>query len=252
MRRSSNHKGTAVLEPPRELSPEEVAFRDNPVLFVEVARDWAAGGNAPTPAHEAWLRELPVRRIREPKAARAALWEVLSYPERGRAIAWLDRTGLLEEIFPIWYGEARLRELRLKAVEEVHLERWAKGLSKLALNRLNKYMDQRIDNQLNGWALASLATLLLESNGYTERYGERLNEELRELGATDNERMRVLTAVIENPFLQVAFARESEYAEQKFSPTTIVAVLATLFADERATSEQRAQAMRLADRMLTK
>ena len=236
---------------PREISPEEQAFRDHPARFVELARDWAAGGNAPTSEHEAWLRELPVRRIREPQLAREALWELLSYPERGRALACLDKTALLEEIIPIWYGNKDLRALRLQAVEELHLERWAKGLSKSALNRLNAYMDQRVEKRLSGWALAALATLLLESNGYTERYSERLNEELRELGATDGERMRVLTAVIEYPFLNVAFRRNGEYAEQKFSPTTIVAALSTLFADSRAKDELRNKAVQLAEKLLS-
>jgi hypothetical protein len=31
-------------------------------------------------------------------------------------------------------------------------------------------MDRKVDGRLNGWGLTSLATLVLESNGYTERY----------------------------------------------------------------------------------
>jgi hypothetical protein len=185
------------------------------------------------------------------EAARPALWELLSYPERGRALAWLDKVRLLEEIIPIWYGNMEQRLLHLRAVEELHLERWAKGLSKPALNNLNAHMDKSVDKRTNGWALAALATLLLESNGFTGRYGERLNEELKELGATDAERMRVLTAVIENPFLNVAFRTSGAYSEQKFSPTTIVAALSTLFADPRAKEELRVKAVQLADWMLT-
>jgi len=242
----------STAEAGRERSPEEAEFESNPVRFVEVARDWAAGGSAPTPAHEQWLRELPVRRIRKPETAREALWDLLSYPERGRALVWLDKMRLLEELIPIWYGDAELRALRLRAVEEVHLERWAEELSKKALARLNAAMSERTDSRLSGWGLAALATLLLESNGYTERYGERLNEELRELGATDAERMKIMTAIIEYPFLRMAFKRDGDFAELKFSPVTVVAGLSTLFADEKAATELRARAGQLADRLLTK
>jgi len=239
------------LEPERELSPEEAAYRDNPVMFVELARNWASGGEPPTKQNEAWLQSLPRRRIRQPEMARDALWGVLSAPERGRALAWLDKMGLIEELIPIWLGDAKLRALRLRAVEEVHRERWAKSLSKAALNRLNAFMDQKVDGRLNGWALASLATLALGSNGYTERYNERLNEELRELGATEAERMRVMTAVIEYPFLHVAFTKDGEYAESKFSPTTIVAALSTRFADEKVSEEDRERAVKRADELMT-
>lgn len=249
---SDNKSGASILERPHETSSIESEFRTNPVRFVELARDWAAGGQPPADRHEEWLRSLPRRRIRRPDTAREALWEILSVPERGRALSWLDKVGLLEEIIPIWYGDPALRARHLQAVEEVHLERWAQGLSKRALQKLNAIMDQRVDGRLSGWGLTALATLLLESNGYTERYHERLNEELRELGATDGERMRVLTAIIEYPYLHIAFTKDGEYAESNFSPTTIVAALSTQFADENVTDEQRRRAVHLADRMLTK
>jgi hypothetical protein len=242
----------ATLEPPREPSAAEIPFRNNPVLFVELARDWAAGGEAPTVEHEAWLKSIPRRRIRQPDSAREAFWGILSAPERGRTLAWLDKVGLLEELIPIWFGEPESRELHLRAVEELHLERWAKGLSKRALQKLNAYMDQRVDGRLNGWALAGLATLVIESNGYTERYNERLNEELRELGATDGERMRVMTAVIEYPFLRIAFRKDGEYAESNFSPATVVAALSMLFGDDNIKDDVRAKSVVLADGMLTK
>ncbi len=253
--RQTSHSGNTsatVIEPERELSPEEAAFRENPVMFVELAHQWAAGGERPSERHEAWLESLPRRRIRQPDLARESLWGVLSYPERGRALAWLDKMGLIEELIPIWLGDARKRDLHLRAVEEVHLERWAKGLSKTVLSKLNAFMDQKVDGRLNGWALTSLATLLLESNGYTERYGERLNEELRELGATEAERMRVMTAVIEYPYLHVALTKERNHADVKYSPTTIVATLATLYADRSVTDQQRSRAMTLTDGMLAR
>jgi hypothetical protein len=61
-----------------------------------------------------------------------------------------------------------------------------------------------------------------------------------------------MTAVIEYPFLHVAFTKDGEYAESKFSPTTVVAALSTRFADEKITDEQRARAVKLADGMLTR
>ncbi len=242
----------ATLEAPREPSAEEIEFKNNPLRFLELARDWAAGGNSPMPEHELWLRELPVRRIRRPEEARAYLWDLLAHPERGRALTWLDSVGLLEEIVPIWFGDAKLRALRLRAVEEVHIERWAETLSKKALGRLNRAMDERTDGGLSGWGLTALATLLLESNGYTERYGERLNEELKELGATDAERMKILTAIIEYPFLQIALTQTNESNEQKFSPVTIVAALSTLYADDRMAHDVRVKAGQRADQLLAR
>ncbi len=242
----------ATMGTAREPSAEESAFKNNPLRFLELARDWAAGGNSPMPEQEAWLRELPVRRIRRPEEARAVVWDLLSHSERGRALAWLDKVGLLEEIIPIWFGGAELRALRLRAVEEVHKERWAEKLSKKAFSRLNAAMDERTDGGLSGWGLTALATLLLESNGYTERYGERLNEELRELGATDAERMKILTATIEYPFLHIALTHASETIEQKFSPVTIVAALSTLYADDRAANDLRVRAVQRADQLLTR
>lgn len=234
----------------REPSAEEIEFKNNPLRFLELVRDWAAGGNPPMPEQEVWLGELPVRRIRQPESARAVLWDLLAYPERGRALAWLDRVGLLEEIIPIWFGDAKLRALRLRAVEEMHKEQWAEQLSKKALSRLNAAMNERTDGGLSGWGLAALATLLLESNGYTGRYGERLNEELRELGATDAERMKILTAIIEYPFLHIALTRASETIEQKFSAVTMVAALSTLYADDRVANDVRVRAAERADTLL--
>lgn len=253
MRQSSGTRTapSPAAAPEREPSPEELAFRSNPVLFAELARDWAMGGEAPTEEHEAWLRAIPRRRIRQPGSAREAFWALLASPHRARALEWLDRHNLLEELVPIWFGDARLRALHLRAVEELHREGWADGLSARAMNLLRSYMDERVDGRITGWGLAALATLLLESNGATGRYNERLNEELRELGATDAERMRVMTAIVEYPFLRSAF-RYGDTDGTKFSPTTVVAALSTLFADERATGEQRARAVKLADELLSR
>jgi hypothetical protein len=232
------------------VSSAEEMFRSNPVRFVELARDWAMGGEAPNPDHEKWLSAMPRRRIRKPDSAREALWSILSARERGRALAWLDSVGLLDELIPIWWGDERPRKLHLQAVEEVHRERWAERLSPHSLEKLNAIMNQPHPGRLDGWALAALAALLLESNGHTERYSERLNEELKELGATDEERMRVMTAVIEYPFLRTMLRGEAEHSATRFSPTTVVAALATMFADPDIDEEQRKLAVKLADQVL--
>src|SRR5512141_1339624 len=110
----------------------EADFRAHPALFVELAHEWAAGGSAPEYRYERCLADLPRPLFPDPIAAREALWGLLSYPERGRALAWLDKMGILEEMIPAWGGNAVRRALRLSAVEEVHRERWAAGMDSLA------------------------------------------------------------------------------------------------------------------------
>ena len=237
------HAYTNILHRP------EPDFREDPVLFVELAHAWAAGGPAPTPEHETWLRELPRPLISKPASARAALWGVLSFPERARSLAWLDRAGLLEEIIPSWSGDYFRQSLRLQAVDEVHLERWADGLSASAFDWLCVYQDQKADDRLGGWGLTGLSTLLLSGDEPAAAWALRVSKDLKALGAATGEIERVVTAIHEYPEFYEAIAANVPPA-RAISPTAIVATLATLMIIPEIPAETQARGTRFADSLL--
>jgi len=229
----------------------EAEFRDNPVLFVELAREWAAGGPEPTKEHTEWLQALPRPLIVKPASARDALWGVLSYPERARSLTWLDRAGILEELLPAWGGDYFRQALRLQAVEEVHLERWGAGLSKSSFEWLCVYQDQKADGRLGGWALTGLATLLLAGDEPANTFAVRVQQDLKALGASEGERERVLTAIREYPELYDALMT-STTPSRNFSPTAVVATLSTLFVIPRIPEDTCRRAMICGDKLLAR
>lgn len=227
----------------------ESEFRRNPVGFVELAHSWAAGGMVPSTEHETWLNRLSRPRITKPADARNALWGVLSYPERGRALVWLNRFELLNELLSSWEGNEARQSLRLRAVDEVHLERWAQGLTKIAFDWLCVYMDQRADGKLGGWALTGLATLLLTGDEETESWALRIEKDLLSFGAKPGETGRVVTAVREFPLLYDAIL-SGHALRRTISPTAIIATLSTLFAEPCHSDEIRIRGMQFADQLL--
>jgi hypothetical protein len=229
----------------------EADFRDNPVLFVELAREWAAGGPEPTKEHSDSLLALPRPLFAKTASARDALWGVLSYPERARSLSWLDRAGILEELIPSWSGDYFRQALRLQAVEEVHLERWADGLSKSSFEWLCVYQDQKLDSRLGGWALTGLATLLLAGDEPAASFAARVASDLKALGASEGERERVLTAIREYPDLQDALMT-CTLPTRNFSPTTVVATLSTLFVIPDVEPETCRKAIACCDKLLAR
>jgi hypothetical protein len=227
----------------------EAEFRENPVLFVELVHDWSAGGSMPASHHESWLRQLPRPIIATPSMAREALWGALSYPERARSLAWLHRMGILEELLPSWAGDETRQALRMNAVEEVHLERWAEGLSKPAFDWLCVNFDQKVENRLGGWALTGLATLLLTGDEPADSFALRVEADLKQLGAKPGECERVVTAIREFPLLEEAL-RTNHLPPQNFSPTGIVAAISTLFAQPGHSEDRFTQAIKGCDLLL--
>ncbi|HEY3295213.1 MAG TPA: hypothetical protein VGL38_07230 [bacterium] len=226
-------------------------FRDNPILFVELAHEWAAGGPRPEPQYEAWLRELPRPIISKPALAREALWGTLSYPQRAQSLEWLDSVGLLQEILPVWDGDPLRRALRLQAADEVRRERWSGGLSDTAFDWLSVYQDQRVDGRLGGWAMSGLTTLLLIGDNPPDIHAARVAADLKTLGANDGERERVLTAIREAPELFRTITTCSTPA-RTFSPTVIVAVLSSLMIEPDISEETMHRWITCADRLLTR
>lgn len=225
-------------------------FLADPVLFVELAHAWAAGGKAPRPDHEAWLAELARPCLSPSPSARKALWGVLGYPERGRALTWLDRNGLLAELLPCWNAPAEHRDLRLRAVEEIHLERWAAGLSKTVFDWLCVYNDGRF-GQLGGWALCALAVLLLEGRDNATAYAVRVETDLHTLGVDAAVIGRVKGAILEYEELLPAL-RSGILPVRNVNPASIVATLADIMARPDFSAESQAQAIFCADRLLAR
>ncbi len=218
----------------------------NPALFVELAHRWAAGGPAPERQHEEWLKELTRPFLRTPAEARDALWGVLSYPERGRGLVWLDRMGLLHELFPCWVGERERRNRRLQSVEELHLERWAGGLSNESLNRIGKRMEEKIDGRLNRWALAGLACLLLTGDTPALEHMTGVERDMTILGATPAEINVILGCCKEYP-KAYQFLVQGNRPENRLDLMTIAVCLSSLFAYPNLNDEQRKLAVSRAD-----
>lgn len=227
----------------------EADFQAKPLLFLELAQQWVAGDEEPTEEHELWLRRAPRPIVTCPSDARPALWEILTSPRRGRALAWLDRAGILEEILPVWSGEYLRQALRLQTVEEVHLEHWAEGLSEDAFDWLCVYQDQKVNGHLNGWAVTALATLLLTGDEPVESYLPRVAHDLQALGASIAERDRVEDAIREYPELFQAIL-EDRLPSRTFGPTTIVATLATLHVYPNINDELRARGRSFGNQLL--
>ena len=228
-----------------------LVFMDKQVKqFLESAVGWAAGGDAPTRDLVGIVSELSVPRISKPEEARDYLWQILSYPERGRALAMLNAVDLVIEIIPSWTAYINVQDLRLAAVEEVHLERWANGLSEAAFNRICRFHDTSVDGRLNGWALTALAALLIHEGENVAGYISSLRMDFTALEATDGEVERIIAILAEYPVVLAALAK-GEHKTFKVLPATLIVTLATMFADDRFTEEQTGAAILAADKWLT-
>lgn len=216
------------------------AFLDGLVVY-------AKGGDIPPRDLIGEVAELQNPFDHKPQDARIHLWQILSFPLRGRALAVLNAVDLLTEIIPSWTAYSATQDLRLAAVEEVHLERWANGLGEYAFSRICHFHDAGVDQRLNGWALTSLATLLAYDNEHIAPYVSSLRLDLTSLGATEGEIERVSLIVTEFPVVLKTLA-EGGHKSFKVLPGTLVAALSTMLADEQYSEEQTAAAIRAADR----
>ncbi|NUO20095.1 hypothetical protein HUU59_11655 [bacterium] len=219
--------------------------------FLECAVQYAQGGEMPPRDLIGEVAELPAPLLPNPADARDYLWRILSYPERGRALAVLNAVDVLEEFVPSWTAYTDVRDFRLAAVEEVHLEHWADGLSEFSFGRVCRFHDVVVDERLNGWALTAFATLLCHDKESVAGYVSSLRLDLSQLGATDGEIERVVSIVTEYP---VVYGELSEGRNKQFKilPGTLIAVLASMLANQEITKEQTAAAIGAADRWLGK
>lgn len=217
---------------------------------LQSSADWAAGGEAPSREMLSEVLALEPPRIEKPSEARDYLWSMLSYPERGRALAVLHAVNLLEELFPSWTTDIPEQDLRLRTVEEVHLERWACGLSETAFKKICSFHDEAVRGGLNGWALTGLAALLVRVSDQLPAYLSGLRLDLTSLGATDEEIERVCAVVGEFPLVFEALAR-AEHKSFRVLPATAVIALSALFADGRFDDEHITASIHAADKWVT-
>ncbi len=218
--------------------------------FLEASVVCAQGGEAPPRDLIGEVAELTPPLLPKPADAREYLWKILSYPERGRALAILNAVDLIEEFLPSWTSYTDVRDLRLAAVEQVHLERWADGLGEWAFGKICRFHDVGVDERLNGWALTALATLLAYDNEQVAAYVSSIRLDLTQLEATDGEIERVVSIVTEFPLVHKAL-REGEHKSFSVLPGTIVAALSTMLADQDNRKEQIESAIKAADRWLS-
>ncbi len=223
----------------------ETEFARNPVLFVDLARRWAAGGPAPEDFHECWLKEMTRPFLHNPTEAREALWGVLSFPERVRGLGWLNKMGLLQELLPCWSGDKERRDRRLQSVEELHLERWAKGMTAEAMTAVNSFMDKRLDGGLNRWALTGLSCLLLTGDDPANEHCLAVERDLTALGASPDEVLTVVATCRDYPDTYELLVRSS--AAGRLNLVAIIACLSSLFAYPSLADETRVEAIRRAD-----
>lgn len=218
--------------------------------LLEDAVTCAQGGDAPPRDLIGVVAELTPPLLPKPADAREYLWKILSYPERGRALAILNAVDLVEEFLPSWTAYTDVRDLRLAAVEQVHLERWADGLGEWAFGRICRFHDAGVDERLNGWALTALATLLAYDNEQVAAYVSSVRLDLTQLDATDGEIERIVSIVTEFPLVHKAL-KDGEHKSFSVLPGTIVAALATMLADQDNRKEQIESAIKAADRWLS-
>lgn len=219
-------------------------------LLLQHAVDYAKGEAVPPRDLIGQVAELDAPLLPNPADAREFLWQILSYPERGRALAILNAVELLGEFIPSWTAYTHVQDLRLAAVEQVHLERWADGLSEWPFSVICRFHDAGVDERMNGWALTALATLLVHDSEQIAGYVSSLRLDLTQLGATEGEIERVVSIVTEFPLVHSAL-QNGEYKNFKVLPGTIVAALATMLAAEGNTKEQIEAAVKAADRWLS-
>ena len=70
--------------------------------FLEYTVVYAQGGDVPPRDLIGEVAELEAPLLPKPADAREYLWKILSYPERGRALAILNAVDLIEEFLPSW------------------------------------------------------------------------------------------------------------------------------------------------------
>ncbi len=218
--------------------------------FLEYAVAYAQGGYMPPRELIGEVAELESPLLPNPADAREYLWKILSYPERGRVLAVLNAVDMIEEFVPSWSAYTDERDLRLASVEQVHLERWADGLGEWAFGKICRFHDAGVDERLNGWALTSLATLLVHDTGQIAGYVSSIRLDLTQLDATDGEIERVVSIITEFPLVHKAL-QSGEHKSFSVLPGTIVAVLSTMLANQDCNKEQIDAAIHAADRWLS-
>ena len=216
-------------------------FRKEPWRLVELALAVAKDGFKPPEALELELKNLEEPPIRDLASASAPLWELLMLPERVEGLRWLDKVGLLSNLFPCWGGNPARKKMRLDAVMAVHLETWKAGLSDKVVQLILDTHNVVIEGRLNGWALTALATLL--AGGDTENqyfWAKMVRRNMFELSATETEIVWVESIVFE--YRKAIHFLRGEVDEATMTPQIAVVLLSTMAVAKEDTKTQVMQA----------
>ncbi len=205
------------------------AYLESPVLWVQLAANYAETGESPAEELEKGLSEQDRPIIETPGDARKAFWHLLEQPLRHLGIQWLDKMGLLEELIPCWRGIASRRKLRLAALEEVHKEQWREGLDEEVFSAICDVHDVVVDHRLQRWSLTALATLL--GGGDTENqysWSHAVRRDLHLLGATEAELVWIERIIREVIPAMLTLRGEEPVQKHEFRPEVAIAALSTL------------------------
>ncbi|MDP8207285.1 MAG: hypothetical protein P9L92_11520 [Candidatus Electryonea clarkiae] len=221
-------------------------FRKEPWRLVDVARIFAVEGTAPPDSLEAILTGSERVMIHDVLSASVSLWDLLASTKRHIGLIWLDKTGLLNDLFPCWGGNPARRAMRLLAIEQVHLETWKEGLSEQSITLICDQHDMVVDGRLNGWALTALATLL--AGGDTENqyfWSKMVRRNLYELGATEAEIIWIENIVTE--YRKAVHMVRGETEAYTLTPQLAVTILSTMRIAGEDSSEEILQASKRVD-----
>jgi hypothetical protein len=94
-------------------------------------------------------------------------------------------------------------------MEELHLERWAVGLSPEIFQKLCDEMGVVLDGGINRWAVTGLGILLAEGDLDSANHADAVRSDLKTLQITRSEQELILTLVREYPAAEKNLLRES-------------------------------------------
>lgn len=197
-----------------------------PETVVEIARRIVENDVVVSNEDTKSVRELSKPLIPEPKNIRKELWKILANPQRDKGLRWLNKIGALEEIIPCWAGNSTRRDIRLDAVEQLHLEVWRRDLQEDVYTSICDTNDVVVDRRLNRWALTALATLLAGGDTENQRaWSKQVRRDLHDLGVTEAENSWI-ERIIKNFNPTLLYLQGGNWFELR--PEIVVATLNTI------------------------
>ncbi len=169
---------------------------------------------------------------------RTRLWAVFSNPGRIEGLRWLHKTGLMGELVGGWMephgSDERACALALKAVEALHLERWAKVVDPEALKRGCSRLDLPLSSELGGWAGTAVALMLSAFDAPERDFARMARRALHSLDSPDIEAGAIMDILLGSSSIHAG----GPPGAARFAPHSCIAALCRLEAaagqDDRA------------------